>query len=216
MKCINKNLPKVKELLKVVNDDEVALSSILDEYDYLPSVEEVAAKFNALPVAVSFNKYLNVDLLNEIGRLIEVNDYGMIMTNGKDLRQDQAYAINQILTQKNALYRQSYRLVQAKTSNYYINNGSQGKISYNTTKSQRILPEAAVQIMENFKKRLGIDYKIITDEEDKEILKVKIDKKKDKLKNIESSFIWLYTHAKTEQEKQFLINQFAEKHGSKI
>ena len=52
--------------------------------------------------------------------------------------------------------------------------------------------------------------------EDKEILKVKIDKKKDKLKNIEGSFIWLYAHAKTEQEKQFLINQFAEKHGSKI
>ena len=43
-----------------------------------------------------------------------------------------------------------------------------------------------------------------------------IDKKKDKLKNIEGSFIWLYAHAKTEQEKQFLINQFAEKHGSKI
>jgi hypothetical protein len=173
MKCINKNLPKVKELLKVVNDDEVALSSILDEYDYLPSVEEVAVKFNALPVAVSFNKYLNVDLLNEIGRLIEVNDYGMIMTNGKDLKQDQAYAINQILIQKNALYRQSYRLAQAKTGNYYITNGSQGKISYNTTKSERILPEAAVQIMENFKKRLGIDYKIITDEEAKEILKDK-------------------------------------------
>jgi hypothetical protein len=62
--------------------------------------------------------------------------------------------------------------------------------------------------------KLRIEHSV--DGEDKEILKVKIDKKKDKLKNIESSFIWLYTHAKTEQEKQFLINQFAEKHGSKI
>jgi hypothetical protein len=62
--------------------------------------------------------------------------------------------------------------------------------------------------------KLRIEHSV--DGEDKEILKVKIDKKKDKLKNIESSFIWLYAHAKTEQEKQFLINQFAEKHGRKI
>ena len=52
--------------------------------------------------------------------------------------------------------------------------------------------------------------------EDKEILKVKIDKKREKLKNIEASFIWLYAHSKTQEEKQFLINQFVKKHGNKI
>jgi hypothetical protein len=62
--------------------------------------------------------------------------------------------------------------------------------------------------------RLNIEHSV--EGEDREILKVKIDKKKAKLKNIEGSFIWLYAHAKTEQEKQFLINQFVEKHGSKI
>lgn len=62
--------------------------------------------------------------------------------------------------------------------------------------------------------RLNIEHSV--EGEDKEILKVKIDKKREKLKNIEGSFIWLYAHAKTEQEKQFLINQFAEKHGKKI
>ena len=109
MKCINKNLPKIKELLKVVNNNEAALSSILEKYDTLPSVEEVSAKYSELSIQpVSFNKSLNTDLLNEIGRLVEVNDYGMIMTNGKNLKEDQAYAINQILIQKNALYRQTY------------------------------------------------------------------------------------------------------------
>ena len=174
MKCINKNLPKVKELLEVVNDDEVALSSILEKYDTLPSVEEVSAKYSELSVRpVAFNKSLNTDLLNEVGRLVEVNDYGMIMTNGKDLRQDQVYAINQILTRKNSLYRQTYRLSQAKTGNYFITNGREGKISYNTTQSQRILPESAVQIMEVFKKRLGVDYQIINDDQAKNILKDK-------------------------------------------
>jgi len=174
MKCINKNLPKVKELLEVVNDDEVALSSILEKYDTLPSVEEVSAKYSELSVRpVAFNKSLNTDLLNEVGRLVEVNDYGMIMTNGKDLKDDQLYAINQILIRKNSLYRQTYRLSQAKTGNYFITNGREGKISYNTTQSQRILPESAVQIMEVFKKRLGVDYQIINDTQAQNILKDK-------------------------------------------
>ncbi len=174
MKCINKNLPKVKELLEVVNDDEVALSSILEKYDTLPSVEEVSAKYSELSVRpVAFNKSLNTDLLNEVGRLVEVNDYGMIMTNGKDLKDDQLYAINQILIRKNSLYRQTYRLSQAKTGNYFITNGREGKISYNTTQSQRILPESAVQIMEVFKKRLGVDYQIINDDQAQNILKDK-------------------------------------------
>ena len=62
--------------------------------------------------------------------------------------------------------------------------------------------------------KLNIEHSV--EGEDKEILKVKINKKKEKLKNVEGSFIWLYSHAKTEEEKQFLINQFVEKHGNKI
>lgn len=62
--------------------------------------------------------------------------------------------------------------------------------------------------------RLNIEHSV--EGEDKEILKVKINKKKEKLKNIEGSFIWLYAHSKTQEEKQFLINQFVEKHGNKI
>jgi len=62
--------------------------------------------------------------------------------------------------------------------------------------------------------KLKIEHSV--DGEDRDILKVKIDKKKEKLKSIEGSFIWLYAHAKTQEEKQFLINQFVEKHGSKI
>ncbi|MFN9115810.1 MAG: hypothetical protein ACK5XN_37650, partial [Bacteroidota bacterium] len=95
------------------------------------------------------------------------------MTNGKDLKPNESYAINQILIRKNALFRQSYRLVQANSGNYYIVNGSQGKVSYNTSKSQRILPEAAKEIMDTFKKRLGVDYQIITDAQAQNILKDK-------------------------------------------
>ena len=62
--------------------------------------------------------------------------------------------------------------------------------------------------------RLNIEHSV--DGEDKDILKTKINKKKDKLKSIEGSFIWLYANSKTQEEKQFLINQFVEKHGSKI
>jgi len=54
------------------------------------------------------------------------------------------------------------------------------------------------------------------DKEDKDILKIRINEKKDKLKNIENSFIWLYAHAPTDEEKQKLVDQFINKHGNNI
>lgn len=51
--------------------------------------------------------------------------------------------------------------------------------------------------------------------EDKDILKEKIDGKKDKLKKIEYSFIWLYAEAKTDEERNELVEKFREKFGGK-
>jgi hypothetical protein len=62
--------------------------------------------------------------------------------------------------------------------------------------------------------KLGISHSI--DGEDKDILKIRINKKRDELKSIESSFIWLYVHAQTEEEKQKLIDHFVNKHGNNI
>ena len=59
--------------------------------------------------------------------------------------------------------------------------------------------------------KLDISHSI--DIEDKDILKIRIDKKRDELKSIESSFIWLYAHAQTEEEKQKLIDHFIKTHG---
>jgi hypothetical protein len=60
--------------------------------------------------------------------------------------------------------------------------------------------------------KLNIEHDI--DPEDKSILRSKIDSKKEKLKNIENSFIWLYAHARTEEEKNILLHKFIEKHGN--
>jgi hypothetical protein len=51
--------------------------------------------------------------------------------------------------------------------------------------------------------------------EDKDILKDKIEGKKDKLKKIEYSFIWLYAEAKTDEERNDLVERFREKFGGK-
>jgi hypothetical protein len=59
--------------------------------------------------------------------------------------------------------------------------------------------------------KLNITHSI--DGEDKDILKIRINKKRDELKSIESSFIWLYAHANTEEEKTQLINHFIKTHG---
>jgi len=59
--------------------------------------------------------------------------------------------------------------------------------------------------------KLDISHSI--DVEDKDILKIRINKKRDELKSIESSFIWLYVHAQTEEKKQEIINHFIKTHG---
>ena len=62
--------------------------------------------------------------------------------------------------------------------------------------------------------QLNISHSI--DSGDKDILKIRINEKKDKLKNIENSFIWLYAHAATDEAKQKLVDQFVNKHGNSI
>lgn len=58
---------------------------------------------------------------------------------------------------------------------------------------------------------LNIDIDI--DLEDKDTLMVLIEMKKNELKSIESSFIWLYHTSKTEEEKNKLVELFVKKHG---
>jgi hypothetical protein len=58
---------------------------------------------------------------------------------------------------------------------------------------------------------LNIDIDI--DINDKDTLTVLIEMKKNELKSIEASFIWIYYMAKTEEEKNKLIELFVKKHG---
>jgi hypothetical protein len=51
---------------------------------------------------------------------------------------------------------------------------------------------------------------------DKDILKQRILHKKEELKAIEASFIWLYAHAPSEEHRKKLIDQFVNKHGKKL
>ena len=54
------------------------------------------------------------------------------------------------------------------------------------------------------------------DKEDIEVLKMHITDKRKKLEDIEKSFIWLYTQAKSEGDQDDLINLFVKNYGEKI
>lgn len=60
---------------------------------------------------------------------------------------------------------------------------------------------------------LNIDIDI--DLEDKDTLLALIKMKKNEIKSVESSFIWIYINSNTEEEKNNLIKLFVEKHGKK-
>ena len=62
---------------------------------------------------------------------------------------------------------------------------------------------------------IELNIEIEVDEDDKEILIKLIEMKKEELRNIEVSFIWLYANSKTEEEKNNLIDLFVQKHGKK-
>jgi len=54
------------------------------------------------------------------------------------------------------------------------------------------------------------------DKEDIGVLKIHIIDKREKLEDIEKSFIWLYTQAKSEEKKEELINLFVKNYGEEI
>lgn len=61
------------------------------------------------------------------------------------------------------------------------------------------------------KLNINIDFDI----EDKDTLLILIEMKKNELKGIESSFIWIYANSKTDEEKNKIIELFVNKHGKK-
>jgi pyruvate/2-oxoglutarate dehydrogenase complex dihydrolipoamide acyltransferase (E2) component len=62
--------------------------------------------------------------------------------------------------------------------------------------------------------QLNISHSI--DKEDKSVLKEHISNKKKKLDGIEKSFIWLYAHSETEEEKEKLVKLFIDQHSKKL
>ncbi len=62
--------------------------------------------------------------------------------------------------------------------------------------------------------RLDITHSV--DTEDKDILKQRIMHKKEELKAIEASFIWLYAHAPSAEAQLDLVTRFINAHGKKL
>ena len=62
--------------------------------------------------------------------------------------------------------------------------------------------------------RLDIEYRI--DINQKDMLEVNLDKKKSQLKSLEASFIWLWISAKTDVEKDSIVDLFVQKHKKNI
>ena len=61
---------------------------------------------------------------------------------------------------------------------------------------------------------LDIEYRI--DINQKDILEENLDKKKSQLKSLESSFIWLWINAKTDADKESIVDLFVQKHKKNI
>jgi len=61
---------------------------------------------------------------------------------------------------------------------------------------------------------LGVHY--IIDYNDRPLLQQHIKHKREQLKSIEQSYIWLWANAETQEEQDRLVKQFVDMHGSKL
>jgi len=151
--CPNKNTQQWKELASV-NGEDIALH-LWDKFQGNVPLQY----YGDNPI---FNQ--NQDIIEKIRRTtgLTISRTGFIDTQGRELSDGAELNVREIIKRNNALFRTDYYLMRNNSGNYSLMSRSQGFVVYNTTPSETISNIAAIKILDTFKKRLGINYEIVT------------------------------------------------------
>lgn len=101
-----------------------------------------------------------------------------------------------------------YREIVKKTHPDKTDSEELIEIYVEATKAQE-----AFNLFELYNIASNLNISLELDENDLSTLKELVENKKKKLNQLESSFIWLWVHAKDETQKQMVIQLFIDKHG---
>lgn len=109
------------------------------------------------------------------------------------------------------LYRQIVKLTHPDKT---MHKNNRKELSELYIRSKKAMASMDVYELLTICDRLDIEYRI--DINQKDILEENLDKKKSQLKSLESSFIWLWISAKTDADKESIVDLFVQKHKKNI
>ena len=192
------------DMSKISKKEQLELKKMMKEWDYLLTEEEYKNEIIEEFKAEFLKKVGIVEPEKTVDPVVEVHEEEVVEDEEKEPVDD---GISEYVKKKvKKLYREIVKVAHPdKTDseehvNFYIA-AKKASVEFDLI--------ALYDICENLKIPYSIEI------EDRDILKEKIDGKKDKLKKIEYSFIWLYAEAKNDEERNDLVERFKEKFGGK-
>jgi hypothetical protein len=109
------------------------------------------------------------------------------------------------------LYRQIVKLTHPDKT---MHKNNKKELNELYIRSKKAMAEMDVYEILTICDRLDIDYSI--DINQKSVLEENLEKKKQKLKSLEESFIWMWIKAKDDAEKESIVDLFVQKHKKNI
>ena len=188
------------DMSKVSKKEQLELKKMMKEWDYLLTEEEYKNEIIEEFKSEFLKKVGIVEPEKTVDPVVEVHEEEVVEEEEKEPVDD---GISEYVKKKvKKLYREIVKVVHPDKTD------SEEYVSlYIAAKKASIEFDliGLYDICENLKIPYSIEI------EDRDIFKEKIDIKKDKLKKIEYSFIWLYAEAKTDEERNDLVERFREK-----
>jgi len=192
------------DMSKVSKKEQLELKKMMKEWDYLLTEEEYKNEIIEEYKAEFLKKVGIVEPEKPLDPIVEVHEEEVVEEEEKEPVDD---GISDYIKKKvKKLYREIVKVAHPDKTD------SEEHVTFYIAAKKASVEFDLIglyDICENLKIPYSIEI------EDRDILKEKIDGKKDKLKKIEYSFIWLYAEAKTDEERNDLVERFKEKFGGK-
>jgi len=188
------------DMSKVSKKEQLELKKMMKEWDYLLTEEEYKNEIIEEFKSEFLKKVGIVEPEKTVDPVVEVHEEEVVEEEEKEPVDD---GISEYVKKKvKKLYREIVKVAHPDKTD------SEEHVTFYIAAKKASVEFDLIglyDICENLKIPYSVEI------EDKDIFKEKIDIKKDKLKKIEYSFIWLYAEAKTDEERKDLVDRFREK-----